>query len=84
MVCEKIEMAVLAGVGQAALLLKVFFFRPIELTAADRLGIRAIQKDQDIGIGNALPHVRNIRMFLGDVAQLNGVGFQAVDEGRFS
>ncbi len=70
-----------AGVRQTPVLLQVFFHRPVKLPPADGLGVGGIQKDEHIGVGDALPHAGNIGMFLGDVAQVEAAGAQPGDQG---
>src|SRR5687768_8182947 len=61
------EICMLARMGQATVLFLVILFLPIKFAArsADREG--CVQKDQDIGLGDPLPHSLYVGMFLRDI-----------------
>lgn len=61
------KISVLTCVLEPAALLLIICRGPIQLAAGGRYGKRGIQKYQEIGMGNALPHVRYIGMLLGDM-----------------
>jgi hypothetical protein len=79
-----VKMSMLPGVHEAALLFVVLAFLPAQLAAgsADREG--CIQKDQDIGVGDLLPHRLDVRMLLGDVATGIALLFEPADQRGFT
>lgn len=79
-----IEVSILAGMLEPALLFLVFVQVPIHFTAAHRNGITDIQKNQYIRVGDTLPHGRNVRVLLSDMARLDIAFLQNPDQGRFS
>jgi hypothetical protein len=78
------KMGMLPGVHQAALLFVVLAFPPVQLAAgsADREG--GIEKDQDIGVGDLLPHRLDVRMLLGNVATAITLLFKPADQRGFT
>ncbi len=61
------QICMLARMGEATVLFFMILFLPVQFAArsADREG--CVQKDQDIGLGDPLPHGLHIGMFLRDV-----------------
>ena len=78
------EVCVLTRVSKAAQLFQVIGFRPTQPTTrgADREGCS--EEDEEVGSGEALPHVRNIRVFLGDMAASITFGFQGLNQRGFA
>jgi hypothetical protein len=79
-----VEISVLPSVFQAAQLFQIFFVCPVQASTARCYGVRGTHVDQDIGMRNALPHVFDVGMFLGDVARRDAMPRQAGLQGRFS
>ncbi len=55
-------------VAKSALLLLPIRFAPIQFPAETSGGIGGIQEDEYIRVGQPLPHILNVGVFLGDVA----------------
>ncbi len=79
-----IQICILPGMRQPAMLLLVFFHRPIQIAPANCLRIGGIQKYQAIRMGDLLPHGAHIRMFLGDMPGINPQAIQSFYESCFS
>ncbi len=62
------QVGVFAGVLGAAQLFLVFLQRPVQFFADQGGGVGNFKADQKIGAGEALPHVLDVGMFLGNVA----------------
>ncbi len=69
--CIQIKIAVFAGVAQLVMLLRQSLRATVDVRAAQaNVGVIDIQINQYIGLGEALPHVGDVGMFLGRVACL--------------
>ena len=74
----------LAGVSEAAKLLRVVRLQPIELAArgADVKG--GMQVDEHMGLGETLPHARNIGMLLRDMTAFVATRLEGLDQRGFA
>src|SRR5215211_1927053 len=77
-------MCVLTRVRETAVLFLMVCFLPAEFAARGADRERCIEKDQNIGIGNSLPHGLDIGMFLRDVAASIAMSFEPRDQGGFA
>src|SRR5215207_1799233 len=77
-------MCMLTRVRETAVLFIMVYFLPAEFAARGTDRERCIEKDQNIGIGNPLPHGLGIGMLLRDVAAGIAMLFEPRDQGGFA
>ncbi len=63
---KNIEICVLSGVPEPTLLLTIICFGPVQFPAQNTNRKGRIQEDQDLGVGQAAPHIGDIGVLLGD------------------
>lgn len=83
-ICIDQQISVLAGMRQPAELFCIFLLRPVQIPAEDRLRVRDFQINEQVWIREALPHIRNVGMFLGDVLPYDPMLAKIGDEGGLS
>ena len=69
------------GMGEPAELFCVIFFLPVEFTAGRAYGKRRVEIDQNIRLGNDLPHGLHVGMFLRDMPAGIAMFFKFSDKG---
>src|SRR5574342_171314 len=74
----------LASMAQAVDFFGVFMDGPIKFSALDCERIGNIEVDQDVWIGDPLPHLGYIRMLLGDMLRLVTESPEPLDQSRFT
>ena len=79
----QVKVGVSPGMLEAVNLLVEFLPGPVHGTAAQGFLVRDIQVDQQIRVGDELPHPRHVGVFLDDMPGLVAVFCQALDKGRF-
>jgi hypothetical protein len=82
--CQEIRVdqqaGVLASMSQATLLLLMIALMPAQLATCCADGEGCVQKDQDVWVGNLLPHLLDVRVFLGNMTASVAMFFQTPDE----
>lgn len=79
-VCVDDDVGMFPRMGQAAHLFFVVGWYPTQPSSCRGVFERAIQKDQNIGLADHLPHAFRIRMFLRNVTAAVAVPFQPFDQ----
>ena len=74
----------LARMGEPPVLLIVVFLLPSQFPARSADGEGRIQKDQDVGLGDLLPHGLHVGVFLRDVAAGIAILFEPCDQRGFA
>ena len=78
------EVGMFERVGETTLLFGEIGFVPIESAARGADGEGGLQEDEHIGIGDALPHILNVGVFLRDVTAFEPAAFERGDERGFA
>lgn len=81
----EVEVAVLAGVGEAQVLFGEALGAGVAVGAAVAGGgVVYVEVDEDVGMAEALPHGGDVGVFLGGLADVVAVLAQGVGEGAFA
>lgn len=74
----------LVCVAKAKKLLLKFCFSPVQISAFDRIGVGNFEENKNIGASQALPHIRDIGMFLGNMAAIEASIYQQTGDCCFA
>ena len=74
------DMCMLARMSKPAILFVMIVFLPAQFTARSAHRERCVQKDQDVGVGDFLPHALHIGMFLRNVSAGVAMSFKSRDQ----
>ena len=83
-ICVYDEVGVFMSVCQPAELFFVVGWLPFQVTAGGGIFEGAFKKDEDIWVGDDLPHLLDVGMFLRDVTAAIAVLFQPRDQRGFA
>ena len=74
----------LAGMAKTMELLVVLIPSPVQLPPEYGIFVGYLQVNQHIGVGQPFPHIRNIRVLLGDMPYVKSIRFQPCNQGGFT
>lgn len=83
-VCLNVYVAMPSRMFQTAILLSVFMWKPVEVLALSTHLVGCIQVDQHIWFCKALPHRRDIGVFLDDLTRVPSSDLKSMSQGSFT